>query len=58
MAALSVIIALVAIVTVVNGGLSAKSQTLIVAAIALGACALAGMAVLTLPYVHRRKDRK
>jgi len=57
-AALSVIIALVAVVTVVKGDFAGKSQALIIAAIALGACALIGMAVLTLPYAFRRKDRK
>ena len=57
-AALSVIVALVAVVTVVKGDLAGKSQALIVAAVAIGACALVGMAVLTLPYAFRRKDRK
>jgi len=56
-AALSVIIAVVAVVTIVKGDLAGKSQALIVAAIALGACALVGMAVLTLPYAYRRKDQ-
>ena len=57
-AALSIIIAVVAVVAVVRGDLSCKSQALIVAAVVLGTCALVGMAVLTLPYAYRRKDRK
>ena len=57
-AALSVIIALMAVVTILKGDLAGKSQALIVAAIVLGACSLIGMAALTLPYAYRRKDRK
>jgi membrane protein YdbS with pleckstrin-like domain len=57
-AALSVIVALVAVVTILKDDFAGKSQSLIVAAIALGAFALVGMAVLTLPYAYRRKDRK
>ena len=56
-AALSVIIALVAVIMIVKGGFPGKSQGLIIAAVALGACALIGMAVLTLPYIYRRKDQ-
>ena len=58
MAALSVIVALVAVATVVRGDVAGKGQALIVAAMALGACALLGMAALALPYAYRRKDRK
>ena len=57
-AALSVIVAMVAVVTVVKGDLAGKSQALIAAAVVLGASALVGMAVLTLTYAYRRKDRK
>ena len=56
--ALSVLIALIALATIMNGDLAGKGRVLIVAAIALGACALVGMAILILPHTHRRKDRK
>ena len=58
MAALSVIIALVAVVTILKGDQPGKGNTLIIIAIALGACALVGMAVLALPHAYRRKDPK
>ncbi len=57
-AAMSVLLALIALVAIVKGDLAGKGHALIVAAIALGACALVGMAILTLPYALRRKDRK
>jgi hypothetical protein len=57
MAATSVIIAVFAIVSIVRGDGAGKSHALIVAAIAIGTGALLGMAFLTLPYIHRRKDQ-
>jgi hypothetical protein len=56
-AALSVIIALVAVVTIVKGDDAGKSNTLIMVAIVLGACALVGMALLALPHAYSRKDQ-
>lgn len=58
MAALSVILALIAVVTVVRGEPASKSNALIIVAIALGGCALVGMAILTLSHTYRRKERK
>jgi len=55
-AALSVITALVAVVTILKGDQAGKGDTLIIVAIALGACALVGMAVLAFPHAYRRKD--
>ena len=56
-AAMSVVIALVAVVTILKGDLEGRSTALIAVAITLGVCALAGMAVLAWPYIHRRKDK-
>jgi hypothetical protein len=56
-AALSVLVALVALVTIAKGDLAGKGHSLIVVAAALGACALIGMAIVTLPFILRRKDR-
>ena len=56
-AALSVIIALVAVVTILKGDQPGKGNTLIIIAIALGACALVGMAVLALPHAYPRKEK-
>ena len=58
MAATSVVIALVAVVTIVKGEPAGKSNALIIVAIALGACALVGLAFLTLSHAYRRKDPK
>lgn len=55
-ASMSVITALVAVAAIANGDFAGKTHWLIGAAIALGACALIGMAALTLPYIYRRKD--
>ena len=56
-AAMSVVVALVAVVAIMKGDPAGKSHSLIVAAIALGAFALFGMAIVTLPYIHRQKDK-
>ena len=55
-AALSVIVAVIAVVAILKGDDAGKSNTLIIVAIALGACALVGMAILALPHAYRRKD--
>ena len=55
-AALSLIVALAAIATIVNGDAPAKSRALVAVAVLLGAVALLGMAGLALPYVRRKKD--
>ena len=56
-AALAVIVAVIALVAIVRGDLAGKIQALIIVAVALGACALIGMALLTLFYVHGQKDK-
>ncbi len=56
-AALSVITAVIALVAIAKGDLAGKSHALIVAAVALGAIALIGMAMLTLRHVHGQKDK-
>lgn len=56
-AALSIIVALAAIATIVNGDPAVKSQALIVAAILFGSVALLGMAIAVLPYIRRKKDK-
>ena len=55
-AALSVITAVVAVITILKGDQAGRSNTLIIIAIALGACAMVGMAVIALPHAYRRKD--
>ena len=54
-AALSVIIALVAVVTIVKGDHAGKTNALILVAIVLAACALVGMAALALRHAYSRK---
>ena len=56
-AAMSLIIALAAIATIVNGDSPAKSRVLVAAAIGLGSLALLGMAVIALPHVRRKKEQ-
>ena len=55
-AALSVLIALVALAAVARGDVAGRSHALIVVAVLLGGCALIGMAMMMLPYFHRQKD--
>ena len=54
-AAMSLIVALAAVATIVNGDSPARSRALIAAAIMLGALALLGMALLALAYARRKK---
>lgn len=56
-AAMSVIVALVAVVAILKGDQAGKGNMLIIVAIALGACALVGMAVLALPHAYPRKEK-
>lgn len=56
-AVLSLIIALAAVATIVNGDSVAKSRALVVVAIAIGAGALLGMALLALPIALQKKDK-
>jgi hypothetical protein len=56
-AGLSVLTAMIAVVTIVRGDAAGKSHILIVAAIVLGAGALLGMAIVTLSHAYRRKDQ-
>jgi len=55
MAALSLIIALAAVATIVNGDSAAKSQALVILAIGLGFCALLGMALSVVATIRRKK---
>ena len=55
-AALSLIVALAAIATIVDGDSPAKSRALVAAAITLGSLALLGLALAALPHVRRKKD--
>ena len=55
MAALSLIIALAAVATIVNGDTTAKSQALVAVAIGMGSCALLGMALVAAAHFRRRK---
>ena len=55
MAALSLIIALAAVATIVNGDPASKSQALVVIAIGLGSCALLGMALVAVTTIRRKK---
>ena len=55
MAALSLIIALAAVATIVNGGSAANSQALVILAIGLGFCALLGMALSAVATIRRKK---
>jgi hypothetical protein len=57
MAAVSLIIALAGVFTILNGESAARSQALIAAAIVLGSLALLGSALLALPFAHRKKDK-
>jgi hypothetical protein len=57
MAALSLIVALAAVATIVNGDSAARSELLIAAAIILGSCALLGMALAALPFIRRKKEQ-
>ena len=54
-AALSLIVAIAGVATIVNGDSPAKSQALVAMAIALGSIALLGMALLA--YAFRQKDK-
>jgi hypothetical protein len=56
-AAMSLVIALAAIATIVNGDSPAKSRVLVAAAIGLGSLALMGMALIALPHVRRKKEQ-
>ncbi len=56
-AALSVLVALIAVIAVARGGPAWKSHLLILAAVALGGCALIGTAAMTLPYIYKQKDK-
>ena len=55
MAALSLLIALAAVATIVNGDSAARSQVLVVLAIGLGSCALLGMALVAVATIRRKK---
>ena len=57
LAGLSLAVALVAVGAIAKGGLGEVGQKLIIMAIALGASALVGMAVIALPYTHSQKDK-
>lgn len=57
-ATVAVVIAVIAIVRIAKGELAGGSQTLILIAVALGACVLAGMTMLILPYFIRQKRQK
>ena len=57
MAAGSVVIALVALISIAKGGLGPDGQKLIIVAVALGACALVGMATVAFPFAYRQKDK-
>ena len=54
-AALSLILAVAGVATIVNGDSLVKSQALVAVAIALGSLALLGMALLA--YAFRQKDK-
>ena len=54
-AALGVILALVAVATIVKGDAAERSQALVAFAMILGATALLGMAIVAWPY--RRKEK-
>ena len=56
MAGLSLLIALAAVATIVNGDSAAKSQVLVVVAISLSSCALLGMALAAVATIRRKKD--
>ena len=55
-AALGVISALAAIVTIVKGDPAGRSQTLVTAAIILGATALLGMGIAAWPFIKKVKN--
>lgn len=55
-AALSLIIALAAVATILNGDPVPGSQALVVVAIGLGSSALLGMALTALHYTRRKKE--
>jgi hypothetical protein len=57
-ATVAIVIALIAIVRIAKGELAGGSHVLILIAIALGACVLAGMTMLILPYFIRQKRQK
>jgi len=54
-AAMSLIVAVAAVATIVNGDPPARSRTLVAAAITLGFLALLGMALLIFAYARRKK---
>ena len=56
-AALAIIVALAALVTIVQGEPAGRSHALVAAAIFLGAGALLGMTLVALPHAYRKKDK-